>query len=961
MVIKTETKPMVIKTETKQMVQKITNNISNKRQLEFNILTIPPSSDIAIKKLNTTSIKNKVTILCGCYRDIEETMFKSLTNIKDDYELIILIDENPHTSIYDYIVLKKIISKYNLNNNTNILYSKINRGVYTNYNLGLLYSTGEYVITVSMDEIINKHLIKSCLEKKMDVVFYKYVRHSLFINYEIYNNELTNNIGKYGHSMNFYKKNIINIIGFYDNCRVAGDTNFVNRIKNKKYNIKYIYLNLLGGIFFGANCSTRNSNERLIYSNNTNVDKKNYALINDTTNLECAYNKLFINYSFAENLPLNIKYTVSTYFKQKIKILVVTHNTHFIENILSDIDSTKFEYKILSFKPTSKQTDYILTKLKSQKQVNIYNSTIINESELILTNLTNMIENYDIIFCEWFHHNVEIISHIKMTNKILIVRLHAYEVYKRYINTSNINNIDYIIVVHDWYKTFFQDNYNFRKVQVIDNYYKKYKKYKNIKNRFKNIGIVGVSSISKKRVYIALKIFKLILNIDSTYKLYIKGDIDYDNTIDLTNTFNSNEQNDQIVLTRKLIQDINNKYNGAIIFCKHDNNGGESMEKYYNNIGYLISCSLYESFHCVVMEAGSTGCIPIVYNDNKYPHLPNVPTKHNVVEFDTFDKIVNFILNTKNIQILSSKIEQFYNKQQNVINDFERLFTTLYTNKNIVPKATMIMPLYNSNDKFNIIKHSINQISNINWELVIAQEDNKLKIDKNKIFELFNNTHTQCVCLKFINIKEWIPLSAKYLIIFENISHHSICSLFSASDDFFYNKRIEKTYNEFHKNKNIKMYTNNYGFYYNFESKKFYGYSKQLQSNRSNAMSLEFAFSNTLISTIKVDHLRFRWVDSWLYNALFKDNIKYDDRISSMYYKTIIDDDTYNSLMTDGINNISVGRDDLMIQYKPPFYKLTDDDYNKLEKIWNDKLQNINFNSNIKINNNTTLSHINKK
>jgi len=101
------------------------------------------------------------------------------------------------------------------------------------------------------------------------------------------------------------------------------------------------------------------------------------------------------------------------------------------------------------------------------------------------------------------------------------------------------------------------------------------------------------------------------------------------------------------------------KYPEHIILYPHSDKGGGDMQSFYNQIGFLLCASIYESFHCAIMEAGSAGCIPIIYEYfNK--DVPKTPVEYSILKFNDVNDIVNYIINIQDYQNKSFKIKKYY-------------------------------------------------------------------------------------------------------------------------------------------------------------------------------------------------------------------------------------------------------------------------------------------------------------
>jgi glycosyltransferase involved in cell wall biosynthesis len=328
---------------------------------------------------------------------------------------------------------------------------------------------------------------------------------------------------------------------------------------------------------------------------------------------------------------------------KKIKIIFISHNFHFLNNIINNLDQNKYEITIHEIKLSENE---LLKKSLKDKNTSI---------------LLDIISNNEIVWLEWLLSPACLLSQISNKKFKLICRLHSYEFfYKKnlYIRNTNFFNIDKLILVNNWFKIRLLKNINIPEsiISILPIFFNEYSNH-TIKNREKNIGIVGINSLTNKGIDQVLDIFEKIYEIDKSYKLYIKGGEIKKYT---KNPFLS--ESESINLYKSSIQKINNckeKYPEHIIFEPHTKNGGEDMETFYNKIGFLLCASIYESFHCAIMEAGSSGCIPIIYEYfNK--DVPKTPEEYSIYKFNHKNEIINFILNIKNYQEISIKIKFYY-------------------------------------------------------------------------------------------------------------------------------------------------------------------------------------------------------------------------------------------------------------------------------------------------------------
>ena len=317
---------------------------------------------------------------------------------------------------------------------------------------------------------------------------------------------------------------------------------------------------------------------------------------------------------------------------EKIKIIFISHNFHFLNNIINNLDRNKYEIttrEILKIKYTSE--------------------------------LLKIIGDNQIVWVEWLLTQACLLSQIQNKKFKLICRLHSFEYFYKdniYIKSTNFLNIDKLILVNDWFKYKLIQNFNIpeSKIITIPILFTEYSN-KNIDNRQKNLGMVGINSLTNKGIDKILDIFEKIYKIDPSYKLHIKGG---EIKKYAKNPFLSDSES--LALYNSTIQKINtykDKYPEHIIFHPHTNNGGEDMETFYNQIGFLLCASIYESFHCAIMEAGSSGCIPINY-DHFQKDVPKTPEEYVLYKFKNEDDIVNSIINITEYNEKSLKILQYY-------------------------------------------------------------------------------------------------------------------------------------------------------------------------------------------------------------------------------------------------------------------------------------------------------------
>jgi glycosyltransferase involved in cell wall biosynthesis len=346
---------------------------------------------------------------------------------------------------------------------------------------------------------------------------------------------------------------------------------------------------------------------------------------------------------------------------EKIKIIFISHNFHFLNNIINNLNKDKYEITTHEIKLSSNDL------LKSSLRIK-------HTSELL-----EIIGDNQIVWVEWLLTPACLLSHIPDKKFKLICRLHSFEYFYKnniYINSTNFLNINKLIVVNEWFKYKLIKNFNIPefKIKTVPILFTEYSN-RNIVNRQKNLGVVGFNSITNKGIDKILDIYEKIYKIDPSYKLHIKGDEikQYNKNPFLSDAESLNLYNSTI----KKINIFKEKYPDHIIFYPHSNNGGEDMETFYNKIGFLLCASIYESFHCSIMEAGSSGCIPVIYEYFK-KDVPKTPNEYYLYKFTNENDIIDFIIKIQNYEKLSIKtINYFELLNKNYIVKYDKIILEL--------------------------------------------------------------------------------------------------------------------------------------------------------------------------------------------------------------------------------------------------------------------------------------------
>nr|WP_298249103.1 glycosyltransferase [uncultured Halomonas sp.] len=220
-----------------------------------------------------------------------------------------------------------------------------------------------------------------------------------------------------------------------------------------------------------------------------------------------------------------------------------------------------------------------------------------------------LLEQADVIFCEWCLGNLKWYSQHKKPGQRLVARFHAQEARTPYMGEANWDNIDHISFVSEHTRRQALEvfrGFPFDKTSVIPNYLDDTKftpKKKTGEARF-TLGIVGVAPKSK-RLDRAVDLLEALLEEDDRYCLRVKGKhpLDYGWLL---------KREDELAYYRNVFERINSnpKLRHKVMFDPP----GDDVNEWFTMVGFILSPSDFESFHMAIGEGMLTGATPIIWD-----------------------------------------------------------------------------------------------------------------------------------------------------------------------------------------------------------------------------------------------------------------------------------------------------------------------------------------------------------
>lgn len=215
-----------------------------------------------------------------------------------------------------------------------------------------------------------------------------------------------------------------------------------------------------------------------------------------------------------------------------------------------------------------------------------------------------LLEDADVIFCEWSLGNLAWYSENKLPGQRLVSRFHSQELFTKYPTQVDFGNVDQIVFVGEFIRRAAVRKFgipesltttipNTVDLLALD-------RQKTADARF-NLGLVGIVP-QQKRLDVALDILAKLRAVDGRYKLFIKGrrPEDYPWMADRPQEMAYYKEQYERIESDPLLS-------GAVIFDGH----GNDMPEWYQKIGVALSVSDFESFHFTLADGAASAAVPV--------------------------------------------------------------------------------------------------------------------------------------------------------------------------------------------------------------------------------------------------------------------------------------------------------------------------------------------------------------
>ncbi len=213
----------------------------------------------------------------------------------------------------------------------------------------------------------------------------------------------------------------------------------------------------------------------------------------------------------------------------------------------------------------------------------------------------------DVVICEWCGPNAIWYSRHKRPGSRLLVRLHRFELYSRYVHEVDIAAVDQVVCVSPHYSRLASElaGWPAGKVVTVPNWVDAAQLDRpKLEGAHHHLGIVGVVP-ARKRLDLALDVLAELRATDERYMLYVKSTMPWDHWWIWKQ---ASERAHYAAAARRIQRDP--LLRGGVVFDR----AGPDVAAWLRMVGFVLSTSDDESFHVAPAEGMASRAVPVVRN-----------------------------------------------------------------------------------------------------------------------------------------------------------------------------------------------------------------------------------------------------------------------------------------------------------------------------------------------------------
>lgn len=212
----------------------------------------------------------------------------------------------------------------------------------------------------------------------------------------------------------------------------------------------------------------------------------------------------------------------------------------------------------------------------------------------------------DVIICEWCANNAIWYSQRKRPEQRMIVRLHRFELFRRYPHHVKLENVEKVVFVGDHYRDEGLEKLGWpeEKLVVVPNWVDtRLLDRPKVEGAFFNLGMIGIAPM-RKRLDRAVEVLAKVRAVDPRFSLYVKTKLPWRYPWIWG-------QPDEQAHYRDIFRRTNADplLRGAV----HYDGFGPDVASWLRKIGFVLSTSDDESFHLAPAEGMASRALPLLF------------------------------------------------------------------------------------------------------------------------------------------------------------------------------------------------------------------------------------------------------------------------------------------------------------------------------------------------------------
>ncbi len=299
-----------------------------------------------------------------------------------------------------------------------------------------------------------------------------------------------------------------------------------------------------------------------------------------------------------------VRSTLSGITTRKLRVLAVSDNFNFFAPALGPFEGQGLDVRTFAFEQLRQEKGGAYLAVDQYLPAALLPSGPDKRSELAAREplLSELLDWCDVVFAEWCNAPALWLSRFLDERKTLVIRLHSYEAFSPWPFSVNWGGVDGVIFVAEPIRRFVNAQHGERlkgiEQLVLPNIcYSRARMVQEKPARRYTLGMAGYANANKNPI-LALEILKVLRATDARWTLRLIG-----------TPFSDAED---VPERERAYRDRLRQQVAAVADAVHFEPFASDLDPWYDEIGFILSCSDREGTHETIREAMAAGCIPVI-------------------------------------------------------------------------------------------------------------------------------------------------------------------------------------------------------------------------------------------------------------------------------------------------------------------------------------------------------------